>query len=81
MLAAVTRFAVLPIVSLTYIESAGEFRRIEWSIPPSYVAIPVVASTAESRGGPGPVVSAASGAHARPLPRQPGPSGLHQTPS
>lgn len=78
LLAAVTRFVVLPIVSLTYIESAWEFRRIEWSIPPSSVEMPLVASVAESSAGPGPVVQEASGVHARPLQRQPSPSGVHQ---
>ena len=49
MLAAITRIALLPIVSLTYIESAAEFRRIEWSVPPSAVSLPVVASAGVRR--------------------------------
>jgi hypothetical protein len=80
LLATATRIAILPIFSLTYIESAAEFRRIEWSLPPSQVALPVVASAAESKAGPGPVVQEASGAHARPLELKPGPSGVHQVP-
>ncbi len=70
---------VLPIFALTYLESAGEFRRIEWSIPASQVALPVLASAEEARRGPGPVVREASGAHARPLAPLPSPSGVHRT--
>ena len=81
MLATATRIAVLPIVSLTYIESAAEFRRIEWSLPPSQVSLPVVASVPESGASAGPVVQEASGVHAKPLERKPGPSGVHRVPS
>ncbi len=76
-LATATRIAVLPIVSLTYIESAGEFRRTEWSVPPSQASLPVLASAAEAQAGPGALVQAASGVHARPLERKPSPSGIH----
>jgi hypothetical protein len=55
------------------------FRRIEWSIPPSQVALPVLASAEEARRGPGPVVREASGTHARPLEPLPSPSGVHRT--
>jgi hypothetical protein len=75
-----TRVAILPLVSLTYLESAGEFRRTEWSIPAQNVAVPVLASTEEAKGGPGPVVREASGAHARPLEQLPSPSGVHRVP-
>ena len=79
-LATATRIVVLPIVSLTYIESAGEFRRNEWSVPPSQESLPVLASRAEARAGPGALVSAASGVHSRPLERKPSPSGIHAGP-
>jgi len=75
-----TKIALLPIFSLTYLESAGEFRRIQWSIPPSQVAFPVLASAEEGKAGPGPVVRAASGVHASPLGRRPSPSGVHAMP-
>ena len=39
-----TKVVLLPLFSLTYLESAGEIRRIEWSIPESQVPLPVLAS-------------------------------------
>lgn len=77
-LAALTKIVVLPIVSLTYIESAGEFRRTEWSVPVPLEALPVLASAPEAGAGPGPLIREASGAHARPLQPLPAPSGVHR---
>ena len=79
LIAALTKIVILPIASLTYIESAGEFRTTEWSVPPPLEALPVLASSAEAKGGPGPVVREASGVHARPLEPLPSPSGVHRT--
>jgi hypothetical protein len=79
-LATVTRIVVLPNLSLTYIESAGEFRRIAWSLPPEQTPVPVVASVADGGMRPGALVDSASGAHRIPLERQPGPSGFHSVP-
>src|SRR4051812_19949878 len=75
----ITKVVLLPLISLTYLESAGEIRRIEWSIPESQVPLPVLASGAEAKRGPGPVVREASGVHAKPLPQLPSPSGVHRT--
>jgi hypothetical protein len=80
-LAALTKIVVLPIASLTYIESALEFRRIEWSVPPAQASLPVVAAPADVHSGPGRVVESASGVHAIPLERKPSPSGIHSIPS
>jgi hypothetical protein len=80
-LAISSKIALLPIFSLTYLESAGEFRRIEWSVPPQQASTPIVASAEEARNGPGPVVRAASGAHAKPLEPLPSPSGAHAIPA
>jgi hypothetical protein len=73
------KIALLPIISLTYLESAGEFRHIQWSIPPQQVALPVLASTADA--GPGQVLREASGVHAVPLRPLPAPSGVHAVPA
>ena len=75
-----TKVVLLPLISLTYLESAGEIRRTEWSIPESQVPLPVLASAAEAKAGPGPVLREASGAHARPIPELPSPSGVHRIP-
>jgi hypothetical protein len=79
-LAAIAKIVVLPIISLTYLESAGEFRRLEWSQPPEQVALPVLASAAEARRGPGRLLTEASGVHATPLQPLPAPSGRHAVP-
>lgn len=79
-LAALTKIVILPIASLTYIESAGEFRTTEWSVPPPLQPLPVLASSAEAKAGPGPVIREASGVHARPLEQLPSPSGVHRVP-
>jgi hypothetical protein len=77
-LAVWTKVVFLPIASLTYLESSFEFRRTEWSIPPSQASVPVLASAAEAEAGPGPVLSQASGVHAPRLERQPSPSRIIQ---
>jgi hypothetical protein len=74
------KVVILPIISLTYLESAGEFRRVEWSLPPEQVALPVLASGAEARRGPGKLIGEASGVHARPLQPLPPPSGVRRVP-
>ena len=58
---------ILPILSLTYLESAGEFRRAQWSQPAEQVALPVLASVEDARRGPGKLLAEASGVHATPL--------------
>lgn len=79
-LAATIKIVVLPIMSLTYLESAGEFRHIAWSLPPQQVAVPLLASAEEARRGPGELVRAASGAHPIPLKPLPAPSGVINVP-
>jgi hypothetical protein len=79
-LAATIKIVVLPIMSLTYLESAGEFRHIAWSLPPQQVAVPLLASAEEARRGPGELVRAASGAHPTPLQPLPAPSGVINVP-
>jgi hypothetical protein len=79
-LAALAKIVILPILSLTYIESAGEFRRIEWSLPPEQIALPVLASAADARRGPGKLIAEASGVRAQPLKPLPAPSGVRAVP-
>lgn len=76
-LAISTKIALLPVFSLTYLESAGEFRRIAWSLPPAQVPLPVVASIEDAEREPGEAVRSASGVHAVPIEKLPSPSGVH----
>jgi len=78
--ASIIKIVVLPIANLTYAESAGEFRRVGWSVPPPLEPLPVLASSEEARAGPGPVIREASGVHAKPLEPLPSPSGVHRLP-
>jgi hypothetical protein len=75
-----TKVVLLPIVSLTYVESAGEFRRAAWSIPPSKELLPILAASESDPLKRGKLISEASGAHAIPLSKQPGLSGTHARP-
>ena len=73
-----TKIVLLPIFSLTYVESAGEFRTTEWSIPASKESLPLIAATEGGSGTPGRLLREASGAHST-IPKQPGLSGAgHQ---
>jgi hypothetical protein len=80
-LAAITKIVVLPLASLTYLESAGEFRRIEWSIPESQVPLTLAASAEDAKAGAGPLVREASGVHAALPKRLPSPSAVHEVPA
>lgn len=77
-LAITTKIVLLPIISLTYLESAGEFRQAAWSSPPAQTPVPVIASIADAHAGP--VITGASVAHAIPLEPLPSPSEVHRIP-
>jgi hypothetical protein len=49
-----TKVAILPLLSLSWIENAGEFRQTGWSVAPEYQPLPVTAFTPpmESEGAP-----------------------------
>jgi hypothetical protein len=76
-----TKIALLPIFSLTYVESAGEFRRTAWSIPPSKELLPILAADDSDALRPGKLLTEASGTHATPLPQVPSLSGAHAIPA
>jgi hypothetical protein len=78
--ASLTKIVILPLMNLTYIETAGEFRTSEWSVPAPYESLPILASSAEAKAGPGPVIREASGGRANPLEPLPSPSGVHRVP-
>ena len=80
-----TKVVILPLLSLSWIENAGEFRSTGWSIPPEYVPLPVTAFTPTQQGaGPPPLArkfSAAVIEIPEELRRAPSPSGVHQIPT
>ena len=77
-----TRIVILPIVSLTWIESGGEFRRTGWSHPAEQEPLPVVAALQDRPIGEGGLIREFSSAHQIPqeLKNLPAPSGVHRVP-
>ncbi|MFN8152412.1 MAG: FHA domain-containing protein [Solirubrobacterales bacterium] len=84
-LAVVTRIVVFPIASLTYLESAAEFRTTQWSIPATQASIPILAAADAPGPGRGAGIFEQGGgggtsAIQQPISRQPSPSGIHASP-
>jgi hypothetical protein len=79
-----TKVVILPLISLSWIEDAGEFRITGWSVAPEYLPLPVTAFTpAQATGGPPPLARAFSAAVIEipeELRRAPSPSGVFQVP-
>jgi len=77
-----TKIVILPIVSLTWIESGGEFRETGWSIAPDAEPMPIIA--AEAVEGPDRVALAREFSAINQIPEGvrdlPAPSGLHRAP-
>jgi hypothetical protein len=80
-----TKVVILPLLSLSWIENAGEFRSTDWSVAPEYVPLPVTAFTPRQEGaGPPPLArefSAAVIEIPEELRRAPSPSGVHRVPT
>jgi hypothetical protein len=51
LMAITTKIVILPLVSLSWIENGGEFRRVGWSVAPEYQALPVLAAIEPSSAG------------------------------
>jgi hypothetical protein len=75
-----TKVVILPLLSLTWIENAGEFRTTDWSITPEYQPLPVSVFVPQTPGsGPPPVARKFSSAVIEipeELLRAPGPAGV-----
>ncbi len=80
-----TKVVVLPLLSLSWIEDAGEFRATGWSIAPEYVPLPVEVFTPQQEGAGPPPLARKFSAGAIDIPeelrRAPSPSGVHRVPS
>ena len=85
MIAIWTKVVILPLLSLSWIENAGEFRATGWSVAPEYLPLPVTPFTPElATAGPPPLArkfSAAVIEIPEELRRAPSPSGVFQVPT
>jgi len=79
LLATTTRIVILPLVSLSWIEDAGEFRATGWSIPPEAEPLPIVAAVGDEAVR-SQLVRELSAVHQAPVERRPPLSGTHRRP-
>jgi hypothetical protein len=78
-----TKVVILPLLSLSWIENAGEFRSTDWSVRPEYQPLPINVFT-EPEPGAGPPALARAFSSVIELPPElrnlPSPSGVHRIP-
>jgi hypothetical protein len=81
-IAIATKIAVLPIVSLSWIENGGEFRFTGWSVTPENEPVPLLAEVAAASPGEIRLVREFSTVNEIPadLRGVPAPSGIHRQP-
>jgi len=83
-LAVWTRIVILPILSLTWIESGGEFRETGWSHAPENEPMPILAAMSEDGKGKASGRLAQEFSAVNPVPADvrelPSPSGTHRQP-
>jgi hypothetical protein len=79
-----TKVAILPLLSLSWIENAGEFRQTGWSVAPEYQPLAITVFTPPSEGsGPPPLAREFSSVRELPaeLRNLPSPSGVRKIPT
>jgi hypothetical protein len=79
-----TKVVILPLLSLSWIENAGEFRSTDWSVRPEYQPLPINVFTPPAAGsGPPPLAREFSAVIEIPdeLRNLPSPSGVHRVPT
>ncbi len=80
-----TKVAILPLLSLSWIENAGEFRSTDWSVAPEYMPLAVTVFTPEQQGAGPPALARKFSAAVIEIPeelrRAPSPSGVHRIPT
>ena len=78
------KVAILPLLSLSWIENAGEFRQTGWSVAPEYQPLAITVFTPPSEGsGPPPLAREFSSVRELPaeLRNLPSPSGVRKIPT
>jgi len=79
-----TKVAILPLLSLSWIENAGEFRQTGWSVAPEFQPLAITAFVPPSEGS-GPPALAREFSSVRELPAElrnlPSPSGVRRIPT
>jgi hypothetical protein len=78
-IAILTKIVVLPILSLSWIENAGEFRVTGWTVQPETEPLPLVAAVMPEAAA-GHLVREFSAAHQVPVELRPPLSGAHRVP-
>jgi hypothetical protein len=80
-----TKVVILPLISLSWIENAGEFRSTDWSVAPEYQPLPISVFTPPAPGGGPPPLARQFSAAVIEIPeelrRAPSPSGVHRIPT
>ena len=79
-----TKVVILPLLSLSWIENAGEFRSTDWSVAPEYQPLPISVFQPPTADSPVPPL-AREFSTLRQLPEElknlPSPSGVHRVPN
>ena len=80
-----TKVGILPLLSLSWIENAGEFRPTDWSVAPEYESLPVTVFESHPLSAEPPPLARTFSAAAIEIPEElrnaPSPSGVRRVPT